>query len=105
MKISKDEERIYIAVFAAALILAAALLFVGVRRAVNRWDRPGPAPEAQAPSLPVRPPAPAPQMSRTERPPTFILPLRVAQRSQKKKKPSPPAMPEPQSQPDVRRPR
>ena len=106
MKISKDEERIYTAVFAAALILAAALIFVGVRRAMDRLDRPGAAPEAQSPTFPVKPPeppAPAPHMSRTDRPPAFILPLRITQRSEKKKQSSPPAMPEPPSQPDIRR--
>ena len=106
MKISKDEERIYTAVFVAALLLAAALLFVGVRKGMERLDRPGAAPEAQPPTFPVKPPelpAPTPHMSRTDRPPAFILPLRITQKAGKKTQSSPPAMPEPPAQPDIRR--
>lgn len=102
---SKEEERMYLAVFAAAVALAAVLLFYGARRAIDWMHNPPPAeqPSAMFPRKPMEPPPPAPGMTRTDKPPTFILPMRLMRRAEKRKAPAPPIKPEPKAKPDIRK--
>jgi hypothetical protein len=99
----KDEERLYSAVFAAALVLAAVLALLGLRRLVDRLHSTV-EPELPVPTFPVKgpetPPTP-PGMTRSEAPPVFIMPMRISQKLEKRKY-APPARPEPPIKPDIR---
>ena len=99
----RDEERLYTAVFAAALILAALLALLGLKRLVDRLHATSPA-DPPVPTFPVKepePPKPPPGMTRSESPPVFILPMRISRKVERRKQ-APPARPEPPSKPDLR---